>query len=244
MPKNPLIFGHRGAMGYAPENTLPSFKMAMEMGVDGVELDVHMTRDGEIVVIHDFKVDRVTNGKGFIKDLTLGQLKALDAGLKFGEKWRGVKIPTLEEVFREIGDKVKIKVEIKRGSDYYPGIERKVIELIRKYGVNAQVISFDFDAIKTARELDPNIELGIIFTGKISWFIDIARKLGVQWLHASFDLIDEKGIEEAHRSGFKVGSWTVNDEEIAKVLVDMGIDDVTTNYPDKIIRVIRGRGYS
>lgn len=235
-----LVFGHRGAMGYAPENTLPSFRMALEMGVQGVELDVHMSKDNEVVVIHDFTVDRTTNGKGFVKDLTLKQLKELDAGIKFGERWRGVRVPTLEEVFREFGGKVKFKVEIKRGSDYYPGIERRVVELIRKYGVDAQVISFDFEAIKAVRELDLEIETGIIFIGRISWFIDIAKRLGVQWLHANADLIDMKGIEEAHRNGLKVGSWTINNEGLAKELVRMGVDDITTNYPDIIIKALKG----
>lgn len=128
-------------MGYAPENTLPSFRMAIDMGVDGVELDVHMTRDGgEVVVIHDFTVDRTTNGRGgFIKDLTLAEIKKLDAGARFGGKWRGVAVPTLEEVFREFGRRIKYKVEIKRGGDYYPGIERRVVELIRRYGVDARL---------------------------------------------------------------------------------------------------------
>ena len=234
-----LVFGHRGAMGYAPENTIPSFRLAVEMGVDGVELDVHMTRDGEVVVIHDFTVDRTTNGNGYVRDLTLEQVKRLDAGAKFGGKWRGVSVPTLEEVFREFGRRIKYKIEIKRGSDYYPGIERKVVELIRRYGVDAQVISFDYDALSNVRAIDRDIEVGIIFIGRISWFIDIAKKLNAQWLHPSQDLIDERGVELAHRLGFRVGAWTVNDEERARYLMSIGVDDITGNYPDRILRVTR-----
>ncbi len=227
-------------MGYAPENTIPSFRLALEMGVDGVELDVHMTRDGEVVVIHDFTVDRTTNGHGYVKDLALSEVRRLRVKHGFGGKWGPVGVPTLEEVFREFGGRTRFKIEIKRGGDYYPGIERKVVDLIRRYGVNAQVVSFDFDAIRTVRELDPNIETGIIFIGRIRWFLDIARKLRVRWLHVSQDLVDPEGIEEAHRSGFLVGVWTVNDGEVARRLVSMGVDDITTNYPDIIIKAIRG----
>ncbi|MCG2879911.1 MAG: glycerophosphodiester phosphodiesterase [Vulcanisaeta sp.] len=236
-----LVFGHRGAMGYAPENTIPSFRLAVEMGVDGVELDVHMTRDGEVVVIHDFTVDRTTNGHGYVKDLTLEEIKRLDAGVKFGSRWRGVPVPTLEEVFREFGKRIKYKIEIKRGSDYYPGIERKVVELIRRYNVDAQVISFDYDALSNVRAIDRDIEIGIIFIGKISWFIDVAKKLNAHWLHVSHELIDERGVELAHKLGLKVGAWTVNDEKRARYLIDIGVDDITSNYPDRILRVTRAR---
>ncbi len=234
-----LVFGHRGAMGYAPENTLPSFRMAVDMGVDGIELDVHMTKDGEVVVIHDFTVDRTTNGRGFVKDLSLAEIKRLDASAKFGGKWRGVAIPTLEEVFREFGRRIRYKVEIKRGSDYYPGIEGRVVELIRRYNVDAQVISFDFDALSNVRAIDKDVEIGIIFVGRIAWFIDIAKKLDAQWLHASHELIDERGIEMAHRLGLRVGSWTVNSEDEARYLMDVGVDDVTGNYPDRILRAVK-----
>lgn len=234
-----LIFGHRGAMGYAPENTMPSFNLAISMGVDGIELDVHMTKDGEVVVIHDFTVDRTTNGRGYVKNLTLREIRELDAGVRFGGKWRGVRIPTLEEVFREFGRRVRYKIEIKRGSDYYPGIERRVVELIRRYNVDGQIISFDYDALNNVRAIDRDIEIGIIFIGRVGWFIDIARRLNAQWLHAAHDLIDNEGVELAHRLGFKVGAWTVNDEEKARELLNLGIDDITTNYPDRIIRVAK-----
>ncbi len=176
---------------------------------------------------------------GFIKDLTLAEIKKLDASARFGGKWRDVRVPTLEEVFREFGRRVKYKVEIKRGSDYYPGIEGKVIDLIRRYNVDAQIISFDFDALSNVRAIDRDVEIGVIFVGRVSWFIDTAKKLNAQWLHASHDLIDRKGIEMAHRLGLKVGAWTVNDEEEARRLVDMGVDDITSNYPDRVIRSVK-----
>lgn len=235
-----LVYGHRGARGYAPENTLPSFSLAREMGVDGVELDVHLSRDGEVIVIHDATLNRTTNGDGAVSTLTLNELRKLDAGVKFGDKWRGTRIPTLDEVFTLMGRSIKYKVEIKRGSDHYPGIERKVIELVRRHKVDAQIISFDFDALETIRKLDGEVSIGLIFVGRIRWFIEPAKKLGAQWLHAAYELIDEKGIKEAHANGLMVGSWTVNDEQDAKRLADMGVDDITSDYPDKIIKALRG----
>ncbi|MGC8597730.1 MAG: glycerophosphodiester phosphodiesterase [Thermocladium sp.] len=235
-----LVYGHRGARGYAPENTLPSFSLAREMGVDGVELDVHLSRDGEVIVIHDATLNRTTNGDGAVSTLTLNELRKLDAGVKFGDKWRGTRIPTLDEVFTVMGRSVKYKVEIKRGSDQYPGIERKVIELVRRHKVDAQIISFDFDALETVRKLDGEVSIGLIFVGRIRWFIEPAKKLRAQWLHAAHELIDEGGIKEAHANGLMVGSWTVNDEQDAKRLADMGVDDITSDYPDKIIKALRG----
>ncbi|GGP21006.1 glycerophosphoryl diester phosphodiesterase [Thermocladium modestius] len=237
-----LIYGHRGARGRAPENTIPSFSLAKEMGVDGVELDVHLTKDGEVVVMHDAAVDRTTNGSGLISRMTMEEVRRLDAGVKFGEKWAGTRVPTLGEVFSAIGRGIKYKVEIKRGSDFYPGIEEKVLDIIRKHGVDAQVISFDFDALERVRELDGGVELGLIFVGRIRWFIEPARRLEAQWLHASHELIDGKGVAEAHSMGLRVGAWTVNDAEAAAALAGMGVDDITSDYPDSIIAAIRKAG--
>ena len=135
-----LIYGHRGASGYAPENTLEAFRLSMEMGADGFELDVHMSADGELVVIHDETVNRTTNGTGFVKDLTLAQLKALDAcnGMT---QYRGVKIPTLGEVFDLIRDTHHIvNVEVKTDECFYPRIEEKCLALAREKGVEERVI--------------------------------------------------------------------------------------------------------
>jgi glycerophosphoryl diester phosphodiesterase len=121
-----LVFGHRGVKGHAPENTLEGFRMAKDLGVDGIEFDVHMSRDGHLVVIHDDDVGRTTNGNGLVRDMTLSQLKMLDAGVKFGKEWRGAKIPTVEEVFSQI-EGLKFKIEIKHGSSVYNGIEEKMV---------------------------------------------------------------------------------------------------------------------
>ncbi|ABW01447.1 glycerophosphodiester phosphodiesterase [Caldivirga maquilingensis] len=230
-----LIIGHRGARCCAPENTIPSFKMAIEAGVDGIELDVHMTKDGEPVVIHDDTLDRTTTGSGYVKDHTTNELRNLDAGVKFDAKWRGVRIPTLDEVLKELGNKTSFVIELKHGSDVYPGIEEKVLNLVRKYNVRAKIVSFDFDALERVRQLDDSVELGLIFVGKARWFIDAARKLKAQWLQAEYTLINESDVNIAHESGLKIGAWTVNDVNIAVKLTRMGVDEVTTDNPSLII---------
>lgn len=234
-----LIIGHRGARCCAPENTIPSFRLAIEAGVDGVEMDVHMSRDGEVVVIHDDTLDRTTTGSGYVKDYALAQLKALDAGIKFGGEWRGVRIPTLSEVLNEFGNRTSYIIELKHGSDVYPGIEERVISIVRRYGVKAKIVSFDFDALERVRQLDSSIELGLIFIGKPRWFIEAARRLEAQWLQAEYRLINEVDVKVAHDAGLRLGVWTVNDVDTALRMVKMGVDEVTTDNPGLIIRALR-----
>ncbi len=145
-PGSPLLrVGHRGAKGHAPENTLASFQLGMEMGVTAVETDVHLSKDGEVVLIHDHTVDRTTNGHGFVKDLTLAELKKLDAGSWFAARFAGERIPTLTELLIWAKDKVGVAIEIKNGPIYYPGIAEKTIRLLREHGMERQAILISFD---------------------------------------------------------------------------------------------------
>ncbi len=238
----PLLFGHRGARGLAPENTITSFSIAISYGVDGVELDVHLSKDGHVIVMHDDKVDRTTDGKGYIKDLTLNEIKSLDAGSKFSQRFKGEKVPTLEEVFESFKDKILYKVEIKHSSEIYPGIEKKVVDIIKRYNLQkkVQIISFDFDSLKIVKELDPTISVGIIIEGRPLWYIDIAKKLGAEWIHAFYGLVySSKDIEGAHAHGIKVGVWTLNDEQSINAFCKMGVDDITSDYPNELVRLCK-----
>ncbi|MGC8570537.1 MAG: glycerophosphodiester phosphodiesterase [Caldivirga sp.] len=230
-----LVIGHRGARCCAPENTIPSFKLAIETGVNGVELDVHMTKDGEVVVIHDDTLDRTTTGSGYVKDYTLNEIRNFDAGVKFGLEWRGVKIPTLDEVLSEFRNRTSYVIELKHGSDVYPGIEEKVLNLVRKHDVKVKIVSFDFDALERVRQFDDSVELGLIFVGKARWFIDIAKRLKAQWLQAEYKLINENDVKIVHNAGLKIGAWTINDADTAVKLYKMGIDEITTDNPSLII---------
>ena len=157
----PLIYAHRGASGHAPENTLEAFRLAMEMGADGFELDVHMSKDGELVVIHDETVDRTTDGTGLVRDLTLNQLKSLDASNGM-DAYRCVKIPTLAEVFHLIRHTRHIvNVEIKTDEWFYPQIEEKCLALAKETGIEDRVIysSFNHFTLRKLRQLKPDARL-------------------------------------------------------------------------------------
>ncbi len=234
---NPLLFGHRGARGLAPENTLPAFDLALQYGMDGVELDVHESADGEIIVMHDELVDRTTNGNGYIKEMTLEQIKSLDAGVKFSSKYAGTKVPTLSEVFDRYREKLLYKVEIKHSYEYYPNIEEKVLETVDRFNLkkNVQIISFDFDSLKKVREIDNKIEIGLIIEGRPRWFIDIAKKLEATWIQAFHGLVYSKNdVTELHKDGIKLGLWTVNEVKDIIRFCEMGVDDLTGDYPDRL----------
>ena len=232
-----MIYGHRGASGHAPENTLEAFKLAMDMGADGFELDVHMSADGELVVIHDETVDRTTDGTGFVKDLTLAQLKALDAcnGM---EKYRGAKIPTLGEVFDLVRDTNHIvNVEVKTDECFYPQIEEKCLALAKEKGVENRVIysSFNHYTLMKLRELKPDAKLGMLFGDIMVKPWEYAEQLHVDYLHPMKMNIYVPGFGEGARAaGYGINMWTINDEEtMAECLKqDAGI---ITNYPDVAI---------
>lgn len=234
------MYGHRGARGYAPENTLEGFELAKNLGVDGIEFDVHMSKDNVLVVIHDDSVDRTTNGSGRIRDMTLSQLRKLDAGVKFGAKWEGAKIPTLAEVLTKIRH-VRYKIEIKHGGSIYPGIEQRLLDLIEDLGAkkSVRVTSFDYDALKNTRALDDTIELGLIIHGRIGWFIEIATRLRAKWIQANYGLLEQSDVALAHDQGIMVGAWGVNDEKEVLNLLQMGVDDVTLDRPDMALKITK-----
>jgi len=163
--RKPILIGHRGAASLAPENTLASFRKALENGAEMVELDVQRTKDGHLVVIHDDSVDRTTDGKGLVKDMTLGELKALDAGSWFSYEFKGEKIPTLEEVLDWSCGKIRLDLEVKN-SKQYPGIEKQIVELIegKKMEKDVIVTSFDPDCIKKMEKLSDEIGSGVLLT--------------------------------------------------------------------------------
>jgi glycerophosphoryl diester phosphodiesterase len=199
-----------------------------------------MSSDGALIVIHDDKLDRTTNGSGFVYEHTLEELKKLDAGARFSEQFSGTNIPTLEEVFSALG-RVRYQIELKHSYRVYPNIENKLLEIINCFGMseNVELTSFDFDSLEILARLDSRIERGILFRGKVRWFLGIARQLRVQWLHMESDLLDSADLNAAHAADFKVDSSANDYADIRRVL-DLGVDQITTDYPDKVSQV-RGR---
>jgi len=162
------VIGHRGAMGCAPENTFPSFEFGVLHGADILELDIHLSRDGEVVVIHDATLDRTTNGHGYVRDHTLSELKRLDAGASFGDAYAGARIPTFAELLEWSHDRTTLAVEIKADYVRYPDIEEKVVELLARYDAVDQVImiSFDHTTLRKMKRLEPNVAIGPLYRAR------------------------------------------------------------------------------
>lgn len=229
------IFAHRGASGYAPENTLEAFRLAMDQGADGIELDVHLTKDGEVVVIHDETLDRTSNGHGKIRDYTLEELKKFSYHNHM-KKYEGVSIPTLKEVLDLVKDSaMKVNIELKTGFYWYDGIEEKTMQIVRDRKMENRVIysSFNHYSIQKVLEQDSYAETAYLFSDVTLNMEKYAKATGVKGLHPCiYHLKMANFLETYLRSGLKVRVWTVNKKEDMKWLIDAGIDGVITNYPD------------
>ena len=231
------IFAHKGASGYAPENTLIAIKKAIEMKVDGIEIDIQLTRDGRIVLMHDWKVDRTTTGRGYVYELDFDYIRTLDAGQWFTKDFIGEVVPTLEEVLDILPQDMMLNIEIKDTARHHSKIEEKLLEVLKKYPdkfENIIVSSFHHDKIKKLQELEPKLKLALLTNSE---FIEIEKYLSNNGLkpysyHPELDLISKKDVEILHENGIKVFVWTVNKEEDLAYLEKLGVDGVITNYPD------------
>jgi glycerophosphoryl diester phosphodiesterase len=223
-----LNIGHRGASRAFPENTLAAFRAACDAGADMCELDVQLSRDGAVVVIHDDTVDRTTNGRGAVAELTLAELKSLDAG-------RGERIPTLEEVFATTAGRCGLNVELK-----IPGLEPQVAEIMRKYEATrtSMVSSFEWGALETMRTVAPEIRAGVLAEKKPERMLEAAARLHAYAVNPRFDLATPDFCIAAHARGFKVLVWTVDRPEQMRALIDAGVDGIMTNYPDRMRSVL------
>lgn len=216
-----LKIGHRGAKFYEPENTLRSFKKALELGVDAVELDVRRTKDGEVVVIHDPKVDRTTNGKGLVSEFTLEEIKKLVTE-------KGEKIPTLGEALDFLGKRVKVLIELKEA-----GIEEAVLNLVHEKGLrrNVIIISFLEDVLRRIRELDGDIETGLIYV-RHEDPVKVALELKANYILPLYRFTSSAEIGKAHENGLKVIVWTINDDKEISEYAKKSVDGITSDKPD------------
>lgn len=228
------VLGHRGAKGHAPENTLPSFYKAIELGATMFELDIHLSRDGELVVMHDKTVDRTTNGAGKVADLTWDEIKRLDAGSWYGEEFAGTRVPRLEDVFEAVADKILIDVEIKAGDGLYHGIVDRLVDLIKGTGLVERVLitSFHTEYLKEAREKLPGAQLGLIYEKPRENAISEAVSKGWQVLHPHLRWVTKEWVDEAHANGLIVRGWNPNEVEPMRRLIEAGVDGVGTDYPE------------
>ena len=235
------IFAHRGASGYAPENTLEAFKLAIIQGADGIELDVQLTKDGVPVVIHDETIDRVTAKTGFVKDYTLNELKELTVLENRFPEYNACKIPTLEEVLNAVKPSgIQVNIELKTGIYWYPQIEQKVAELVKNCGMEDNVIysSFNHYSIQQMKKIVPEAETAYLYSDVILNVADYAKNTGVAGLHpAVYHVKMADFLAEYMKSGLNVRVWTVNEKEDMEWLVKAGVTAIITNYPDVAVQI-------
>lgn len=237
-----LVLGHRGARAYAPMNTIPAFELALKQGADGVELDTHLSKDGQLIVLHDFSLDATTDGKGFAKDFTLAELKELDAGSSFSPEFAGTRIPTLDEVFETVGKKLFINVEIKSETQDTDGVEQAVADCIARHGLEGSTIVSSFNplALRRFRAILTEVPIGYLYSRDYD-FSEAMQDFPHEAKHPQDDLIDAAYMEWAKLNNFRVNTWTVNDPKRAVELYKLGVDAIITDVPDKIIEVVRGK---
>lgn len=235
------IWAHRGASAYAPENTIPAFQLAVEQGAEGVELDVQMTLDGEIVVCHDETIDRTSNGQGAIVGMTLEELREYDfAANKTG--FEGVQIPTLREVYELLADtELMINVELKNSIEAYPGMGQKVAELTAEMGLEERVVLSTFNHYAVAELASGTLPVGVLHQDMLIDPWEYGAKLGAKAMHPFWGLVAviPRYVQQAHDAGLQVNVWTVDDPAAVSMMVREQVDAVITNTPD-VALALRG----
>ncbi|MEJ7837622.1 MAG: glycerophosphodiester phosphodiesterase family protein [Thermomicrobiales bacterium] len=224
------IYAHRGASIEFPENTLAAFQRAVDLGTAGVELDVHLSRDGVPVVIHDESVDRTTNGSGKIADLTLAEIQVLDAG-------RGEKVPTLAEVFDIVAGKLKVDIEVKAA----PAAAAVLLEVARYPTLDWLISSFYWDALRYVREQSATAELWVLWPSATDEAIAVGREIGATVLNLEYSTVTEEQVKRVAADGLRIGVWTVNDLTEAKWLRDIGVVAICTDDPARLNEVFADR---
>ena len=237
----PLVLGHRGASGYAPENTIESFKMALDMNSDGVELDVQMSKDGVLVIIHDELIDRTSNGKGWVKDYTFEELRSFNFN-NHKEGYEFCYIPTLEEVLELFkGTGKLINIEIKSNIINYPDIVKKTIDMVRKHEMQDQVLysSFNHQSCLEVEAYDQDAYVGFLYEDGFLNVPEYVKENHGDALHpALYFLLDPLYMPRARKNGLEVNVWTINEEYQMELGCKLGITSIITNYPDKALKIV------
>jgi glycerophosphoryl diester phosphodiesterase len=238
--KKPIIYAHRGASAYAPENTGAAFRKALEMQAGGIELDVHLSKDGHVMVCHDEQVDRVSNGSGLVKDMTLEELKKLDFGSWFGKEFEGEQILTLEE-YLELTDRWDgmLNIELKSGVILYEGIEEKVVEILRRYQrIDKSIVSsFNHYSLLTIKKLEPALKTGVLYSAGLVEPWEYARRIGADAVHPLFYSLVPTIIRGCMENGILMNAWTVDQPQYIKALAANGVDGIITNVPDVALEI-------
>ena len=251
MINKPLNIAHRGASGLRPENTLVAFEKAIEIGVDRIEMDLRQTLDGVVIVLHDKTIKRTTNGWGSARKMSLTRIQRYSAGSWFHYDYSNVKVPTFRQVLELVNGRTTLLLEIKDGSPYHHGIERNVIDLINEY--NAQdwciVQSFNDKVLKNFRSLpglnshiqklfEIVIPVAPFIGGSQFTYKSLKHYYFAQEVNVNFKNVTPLVVKNVHKMGKKINVWTVNDEYDLRLFVEMGVDGIITDYPDRLKRIL------
>ncbi|MDQ0972254.1 glycerophosphoryl diester phosphodiesterase [Neobacillus niacini] len=239
----PLCMAHRGFSGIAPENTLIAFEKALELDfVTSIELDVQLSKDGIPVIIHDFSLERTTNGFGFVKDKTFHELRELDAGSWFSNHYGGERIPSLEEVLTFLKNKgCFVNIELKTAGGQYKGYEHTIIDLVKKYDMEKTVCltSFDHEVIKNIKNIETEIRTGLIIEGNPVLLREQLLECGATILSINVNFLTYELVERLKKDDIDIVTWTVNDAETMEKVIGISKDIyICTNFPDRYMEIV------
>lgn len=240
--KRSLNIAHRGFSGKYPENTMMAFNEAIKAGCDGIETDLQMTKDGVIVICHDETINRTTDGEGYIVEYNYEDLRKVDAGIRFGQEFINERIPNLDEFFELVKYKnLFINLELKNNIIKYKNLEEEVIKKIYEYKLERNVIlsSFNHYSMVKVKEIDNKIKTGLLYCANLYKVHDYAIGLKADALHPFYGAVmEEKIVKEIKGRGIMINTYTVNEEAHMKALINLGVDGIITNYPDKLKAIL------
>lgn len=239
-----LVLGHRGAPSQAPENTLPGFQLAFDAGLDGIELDVMETADGDLVVTHDYDLEWHTDGTGFIHESTADTISRVNAAHRWKPEYSHTPLPSLEDVLKILPDHAIINIELKTLNWFHPGFERKVLDLVQQHDLETRTIisSFNPFSLMKVRRLAPDIAVGYIWRRdtKVPWYLRkpyLINLVHPHFLHPQAYLATPQLVRKAHKRGMKVNVWTINNRPLIDYLKSLDVDGIFTDFPELVASV-------
>lgn len=235
-----LVIGHRGWPKRYPENTLVGFQAAIDLGVDFIELDVHLSKDSHIVVMHDEDVSRTTDGRGSIRQMTLSQIKELDAGSWHSPKFKGERVPTLEEALELASGKVGLALEVKHPGETCQGLDRKLIRLLQDFPGDLIVISFDLDYLKEFKRKAAHIQAGFLCMA-VEEMVELAAEARCDAIHPSWRGLDGSFTRAARHKGLAINTWTALHKRDCRAMLKLDVDGIAADCPDVLLKLL-GRG--
>jgi glycerophosphoryl diester phosphodiesterase len=235
-----LTIAHRGASGYAPENTLAAYRRAVAQGVTFIETDLHLTRDAHFVALHDETVNRTTNGQGPIQRMTLLEARRLDAGSWFGSEFIGERLPTLPEIL-DFAKKHDVVFYLELKSDGFWGGDHALISALRDSGEIPRVIVMAFDAsiLEGLRKIEPTLMTALLYDGTIENPLEKALSIGARQIAVKGDLMTPNFLSEAHKKDIQLVCWTINQPAHMRLLAAAGVDGIMSDYPDRLLAALK-----